>query len=162
MQLTGLGNRRALEEAFDRLRGTSPSKGLSAVLIMIDLDYFKEINDKYGHNAGDQILIDVGKMLQRITRPEDICIRYGGEEFAILLRTKNIDMAVELAERIRKEFSETPTIYERQSISHTLTAGLTKPFTPDEKIIPTELVQQADIALYRAKESGRNQTLVYT
>lgn len=159
--LTGLGNRRALEEAFDRLRYIPPTTGHPAFLIIIDLDNFKEINDKHGHNAGDQILINMAKILQRTTRPEDICIRYGGEEFAILLRTKSVDIAIDLAERIRKEFSETPTFYDSKAISHTLTAGITRPFFPDKKINPTEIIQQADTALYRAKKAGRNQTLVY-
>ncbi|WP_243830766.1 sensor domain-containing diguanylate cyclase [Thiohalophilus thiocyanatoxydans] len=159
--LTGLGNRRALEEAFDSLKIQLRSTDKPVFLLMIDLDHFKEINDEYGHDAGDYILQHLARILSLLCRPEDICIRYGGEEFAVLTRMDNVEQACQFSERIRTEFANQPTTYEETPIPHTLTIGVAGPIESGHEIKRAELLRQADAALYRAKQAGRNQTVVY-
>lgn len=160
--LTGLGNRRALDTAIHKLENQTRLSKNSVFLLMIDLDNFKEINDQHGHEAGDCILKHLASMLKRLCRAEDVCVRYGGEEFAILIQVPDIQQAYRLAERIRYEFAATPTQYDDARIHHTLTIGVGQPATPGAGIDQVELLRQADAALYRAKQAGRNQTLIYT
>nr|WP_231366546.1 MULTISPECIES: diguanylate cyclase [unclassified Thioalkalivibrio] len=157
--LTGLGNRRALNAAFDRVKAIPRSSELSVFLIMIDLDNFKAINDHYGHDAGDRILTRLGNLLLQLSRHQDICIRYGGEEFAILLEAPGPEQVRLMAERIRKEFSDTPTDYEGHRIEHTLTAGIGMAPSAGRRFDPDALIRQADAALYQAKNAGRNRVV---
>lgn len=159
--LTGLGNRRAFNEAFERMQEIARTNALPVFLILIDLDQFKEINDRHGHDAGDRILTRLGGMLVRLSRPQDVCIRYGGEEFAILLQAPGAEQAFQLAERIRREFAASPTDYEGSRIQHTLTAGIAMAAATGHRINPDELVRQADTALYRAKNAGRNRVFLH-
>ncbi len=158
--LTKLGNRRALEEAFGEFQDRFVVQNIPVFLIMIDLDHFKEINDRYGHDAGDEVLVYAGRVIRNASRPQDVCTRFGGEEFAILLQAPSIRQAWEVAERIRIEFAATPTTYHGQVIEHTLTAGIT-PVMKGQLLTRTEIIRQADRALYAAKEAGRNQTCIF-
>jgi len=156
--LTKLGNRRALKEAFHEFQDRYKVQGVPVFLIMIDLDHFKEINDRFGHDAGDEILIRAAKVIRNGSRPQDVCARYGGEEFAVLLQAPSIDQAWEVAERIREEFSTQPTIYQGERIEHTLTAGIAPVMMGDKLLSHSQIIQHADRALYHAKKAGRNQT----
>lgn len=121
---------------------------------------YKGINDEYGHEAGDQVLVGLAQPMRRTCRPQDVCVRYGGEEFAILLQVPGAHEAMEIAERIRRDFAANPTPYKGQRIRHTLTAGLSRPVTPDAGLSQEAIFLQADDALYRAKRAGRNRSLL--
>lgn len=155
--LTGLGNRRRLQNAFSEYQ----SLERPLYLIMIDLDHFKDINDTYGHDAGDAVLEDVGKLLKRTCRKQDIAIRYGGEEFAVLLQADSLEEAGQIAERLRVQFADNPTLYHGELIPHTLCCGLVEIQPCDEQWNVRELMRYADAALYEAKAQGRNQNHIF-
>ncbi len=159
--LTGLGNRRLLQTAFEHYSHTVTRDARPVFLIMIDLDYFKTINDTYGHDAGDQVLREVGQLLKRNCREEDVVTRFGGEEFAILLRAADQERALPIAERIRHEFSTTPTRHCGQEIAHTLCCGIAEVLNTHWQPSAQEMMRHADEALYQAKAAGRNQNHVY-
>jgi diguanylate cyclase (GGDEF)-like protein len=153
--LTGLYNRRWLEENAPRLvaRFHRSSEGLS--VIMLDVDHFKSFNDKYGHAAGDQVLSTVGRVLKSKLRPTDLAARYGGEEFIILLPGTPLSGATVAAERLRKAVAESEIRTSDGRILPTVTISLGVTELAHEE--PTaEIVARADGALYTAKHKGRN------
>lgn len=158
--LTGLGNRRLLQLEYERVRHLQLQEGKHLFLIMIDLDHFKQINDRYGHDAGDKVLKEVARLLRQHCRETDVCIRYGGEEFALLIEADSTDTATVVAERIREEFAGQPTLYRGQSILHTLSCGITAVRRNGEPMSVTDMMKQADQALYEGKAAGRNCTVV--
>lgn len=127
---------------------------------MIDLDRFKEINDTHGHDAGDLVLQDLARLLLRHTRSDDVCVRYGGEEFAVLFRAPSLADAHHVVERIRLEFAANPTRYAEHAIEHTFSAGLVQLDESGSELGLEEMVARADAALYSAKADGRNKTLL--
>lgn len=159
--LTGLGNRRLLQIEYERFKRLYQKDQKPVFLIMTDLDYFKVINDTYGHDAGDEVLKEVAELLTSHCRETDVCVRYGGEEFAILLRADTLQEVVEVAERIRAEFARSPTHYRNQTIEHTLSSGITPVLDAKERLTVNEMMQRADAALYRGKEAGRNRNIIY-
>ncbi|MEX1057304.1 MAG: diguanylate cyclase, partial [Natronospirillum sp.] len=159
--LTGLGNRRELTKAYQALQSTNWSASDERVaLLMIDLDHFKAVNDEYGHDAGDAVLKRLADELRTICRSSDTLVRFGGEEFAILLRLSNMAAAVTIAERIRIGFSHQPTLYEGQLIAHTLSIGIADVTAGGELMSTRRMMREADDALYYAKGVGRNSTVV--
>jgi len=121
---------------------------------MMDVDYFKDFNDTYGHLEGDQVLVALGRLLTQVLREEDIACRYGGEEFATILHNADIKAALEAAERIRFRFEATPfQPGGGKMVSLTISIGVAV-LLPDEN--PEQLLWRADQALYQAKQSGRN------
>lgn len=159
--LTGLGNRRLLQSEYEGFIESGSAHRKPMYLIMIDLDYFKQINDQYGHDAGDQVLREVARLLRAHCRDTDVCIRYGGEEFALLVRTDGVQSARAIAERIREEFARTPTLYEGHSIAHTLSCGVTPVQRHGQALSVNEMMKHADQALYEGKAAGRNCTVIY-
>lgn len=159
--LTGLYNRRIFPRALDYYRDRFTETGNPVYLIMIDLDHFKELNDEYGHDAGDRVLKEFGQLLQRHCRPGDTCLRYGGEEFALLVQVHSLEEALTIAERIRRKFAEQPTHYHDRIINHTLTAGLAPILCDEYRVSADDLIREADAALYQAKAEGRNRTVVF-
>jgi diguanylate cyclase (GGDEF)-like protein len=149
--LTGLANRRTLHEVLPReiARAERTGKHLSA--IMADLDRFKSINDEFGHIIGDQVLIRAAAVLGSQLRPYDLAARYGGEEFVLLLPETSIDGAIVIAERIRKEVAEIKVTGCPRQI--TISLGIAGWLTGES---PEEFVARADMALYNAKNTGRN------
>jgi diguanylate cyclase (GGDEF)-like protein len=123
-------------------------------LVMFDLDYFKEVNDKYGHLCGDAVLATVGQRMNAVLRGSDLKCRYGGEEFLILLPDTPLGGAHRVAETLRKEIGDHPVRWNEEEITVTASFGITA-ITPGE-VEPTAIISRADAALYRAKESGRN------
>jgi diguanylate cyclase (GGDEF)-like protein/PAS domain S-box-containing protein len=153
--LTGLYNRRFLEESLEReLRRAARSQHPLAVL-MIDLDHFKRFNDTFGHDAGDALLRELGSLLQSHVRGSDIACRYGGEEFAVILPDAPIAAAQERADLIRKSAKHLDTRHHGQALGAiTLSVGVA--VFPDHGDAPFTLLRTADQALYRAKAAGRD------
>jgi diguanylate cyclase (GGDEF)-like protein len=159
--LTGLGNRRLLQMEFEKSKDRYQRGRKPVFLIMIDLDHFKKVNDQFGHDAGDVVLKKVAKLLRSHSRDSDVCIRYGGEEFALLLESDSQEEALAVSERIRREFEGTPTVYDGQVIEHTLSIGITEVLGHGENLNVKEMMRRADAALYQGKATGRNRTILY-
>ncbi len=152
--LTGLGNRRAFYEADTRVRGRKQNL---LCLILLDLDHFKRVNDRYGHATGDRVLQQVGALLRRAVRSSDLCVRLGGEEFGVLIRVGDKRDAVALAEKLRRrlarlEFDLSETGNAAGCLRMTGSFGVANG-EPDDL---DGLYRRADAALYRAKALGRN------
>jgi diguanylate cyclase (GGDEF)-like protein len=152
--LTGLSNRRYLDEQLQRVLAEAGRYGDPASLILLDLDYFKLINDTHGHAVGDMVLKHVAETLLDGIRGVDLCARYGGEELAVLLPRTGLQGAVELAERLRAMVESRPLALSGRHIRVTASFGVASFPTPASN--PTALLSSADTALYRAKEAGRN------
>lgn len=150
-QLTQVKNRRAILEALENefLRVKRNPSNLS--LLMLDIDYFKAINDSFGHLEGDKILVEIANIISKTCRKTDTVGRYGGEEFLIVLPVTKIDSAKELAERIRRAVAEARI---RKGTKITCSIGVA---TLSEKESIMDLIQKADERTYKAKELGRNQ-----
>ncbi len=150
-ELTGIFNRRYFMEYLERMYSLAQRKSHSIYLVMADIDKFKNINDSYGHNVGDEVLIEVGKVFKEETRKEDMAARIGGEEFAILLTETNLIDVIKVAERIRKRIAQLRIPPVKNKI--TVSLGVTQLQNNDSiKIFLT----RADNALYLAKNSGRD------
>ncbi len=158
--LTGIGNRRMLVEHFDAVRGRFTPHSQPIFVILIDLDHFKSINDVYGHEAGDRVLQDVARMLQRFSRSDDACIRYGGDEFLMVVTAKDMAAAYQIAERIRTQFADQPTVYKDRLITHTLSIGVIAAVTQEQAMSTAQMLISVDEALYDAKTAGRNKTVM--
>ena len=157
--LTGLNNRRSFIERTEIELYRKERYGREFSLIMFDIDYFKYINDRYGHNTGDLVLKEIANICRNVLREVDIVGRIGGEEFAILLPETDIVQATLVAERLRVSISNGkvfPTLNEE--VKFAASFGVT--FTKDANKSINELLNQADNALYKAKNSGRNRVVV--
>ena len=160
--LTGLWNRRALQKEMDERKKHGERRDAaiqSDGLILLDLDFFKRINDKYGHVAGDAVLAEVSRRLQMVCRDSDKLIRWGGEEFLFLVRNIDNKNLKEMSERILNELAKQPVRFEGHEIPVTTTIGFIRlPFSGvSEKQMDWEKVLQvADMALYMGKAHGRN------
>jgi diguanylate cyclase (GGDEF)-like protein len=154
--LTGLYNRRFLEEMLERLTQDAARRAVPMSAIMIDLDHFKRLNDQYGHGTGDAVLREVARIVMAALRVTDVACRYGGEELLLLLPDCPLESAVKLAEKLRVEI-ETLT---SDAAARSITASLGVACTPDTTAQPSELVAVADAALYQAKRHGRNRVEV--
>ncbi|MEE4379379.1 MAG: GGDEF domain-containing protein [Candidatus Competibacteraceae bacterium] len=155
--LTGLYNRRWLEHMFKReQRRISHDSSISLCLIIIDVDHFKRFNDQYGHLAGDKVLRRVAHSLRECVRPRDIVIRFGGEEFVVLLPDTILETAVFIAERIGKRIRHTQMNFDSASepVSITVSSGVAR-MLPSDSL--NDIVTRADSALYEAKHNGRDQ-----
>ena len=156
--LTGLFNRRRLHLDLAKEFERSKRYELPLSLMLMDLDHFKNINDTYGHLAGDMVLQDVAKIIQKNIRETDTAARYGGEEFIVLLPNTKKEDAVHLAERMRLSI-ENHTFPDMQNAAITISIGIAG--VPDKDITTEDkIVQCADIALYKSKQNGRNRTVV--
>lgn len=151
--LTGLNNRRAfLEHAMPYIK-TAERHQRPFSLIILDLDHFKSINDQYGHQAGDDALVAVSRLLQQYCRASDIFARWGGEEFMLLLIETGLSQAVNQAERLRQAIAEIQLPVGKQTISLTASFGVA---THVRDISLDTMIAQADEQLYKAKKAGRN------
>ncbi len=157
--LTGLSNRRAFDTQLEAL-AAGTSRGMSTALLMIDVDHFKRVNDKWGHVVGDAVLKMVAEMLAKHSRPQDHLARYGGEEFAMLLPDTSIGIAASIAERLRTAI-EHCTFNIRDH--HQPIGGITVSIGAgchQRNEDPTQWVGRCDDALYRAKTEGRNRVVL--
>jgi two-component system, cell cycle response regulator len=153
--LTGLNNRGIFNLEIQREFERARRYGRELTLVMFDIDNFKKFNDTYGHKVGDDVLRHVGKITLQNCRSNDIATRYGGEEFAVILPETPMERALIQAERLRKSILAYPMPTGETAISVTVSVGLA--MLEPEMTDPLELIDSADRALYRAKESGRNQ-----
>jgi diguanylate cyclase (GGDEF)-like protein len=158
--LTGTLNRRRIEEDALRLRARCMRTGETLAIMMIDIDFFKTINDRYGHPAGDKVLCSLAEIAQNSIRPDDYFARYGGEEFCMLLTATTEKEAFELAERLRLAFAEFTLTLGKDRINVTVSIGVAD--SNDIGLVFEDLVKAADQALYRAKQKGRNQVITYS
>jgi len=157
--LTGLYNRRFLEEVLDRELARLERKNLPLALIMIDVDHFKNFNDTFGHEAGDAVLRDLGGILQRNVRGGDIACRYGGEEFTVILPEADIEIGRLRAEILREAIRELRLVHDGKSLGPvTLSLGVAA--FPEHGRRREHVLQAADASLYEAKNSGRNRVVV--
>ena len=154
--LTQLANRRELEERFaaELERSTRTARPLS--MLVLDLDWFKEYNDRFGHNAGDRALVMLAEALKRATRTSDVLARLGGEEFGVLAPETDETEGFLLAERLR---AEVRAAFARETDKMTISCGVAS--FPVHGITSGELLHAADRALYEAKESGRDRSVVF-
>ncbi|GFO66627.1 diguanylate cyclase response regulator [Geomonas limicola] len=158
--LTGLANRRFLDETLDSEVRRAQRCGTPLSLIMCDIDFFKRFNDRYGHQAGDDALRRIGALLQRVfQRGSDFPCRYGGEEFAVILPETGSEQATHLAEHLRRSMVEEglPHAYSDVAACVTLSVGVVSANASEERKAHWFLAQ-ADAALYRSKDEGRNLT----
>jgi diguanylate cyclase (GGDEF)-like protein len=156
--LTGLFNRRFMEESLDReLRRAMHGKEQLA-LLMVDIDHFKNFNDTFGHQAGDALLRALGNFLKESTRGQDIVCRYGGEEFVFVLPDASLDVARKRAELLREDVKKLNAQHGGQLLGAvTLSIGIA--MCPDNGDSAGQLLKTADDALYRAKEAGRDRVI---
>jgi diguanylate cyclase (GGDEF)-like protein len=152
--LTQVFNRRYFEETVEREISRCHRYGRQLSLVMVDIDHFKQINDNYGHLAGDHVLKHVASAIKTRVRREDILARWGGEEFALLLPEVDVKGAVLLAEKVRKLIERQKFEFDKQEIPVTISAGVAGLATPSYEV--SDLVRAADTRLYSAKSEGRN------
>ncbi len=166
--LTGLGNRRALDMAFDfwldsvkeietveRERG-HPAPSSSASLLMVDADHFKQVNDQWGHDVGDRVLVQLADKLRASVRRSDKVVRYGGEEFAVWLPDANREISIRIADAIHKNARE--IIVGDNSVPFTVSIGAATVQRLSAKFDLGQILKLADAAVYDAKATGRNRT----
>ncbi len=151
--LTGLANRRYFEERFEEAFSLARRNSFPLSLILLDLDHFKQVNDTYGHDAGDRVLKIMGSILCELGRLEDLPARFGGEEFIVFLPHTDADGAIALADRVRNTISHTDILENGYTV--TASAGVARFEAGDSN---DGLIKRADDALYRAKSLGRNRT----
>ncbi len=159
--LTGLFNRRYLEESLDREFSRANRQKSSVAVIMLDLDQFKRFNDTFGHQAGDTLLRAVGDLMKRSTRGQDIACRYGGEEFALVLTDSNLAGAQKRSEDFREGIKKLSVEYAGRVLG-TVTVSMGIAIFPENGTNMTQLLRAADQALYRAKREGRDRVCVWT
>ena len=152
--LTGLYNRRFFFEMCEKNLSLNIRHHLSSVLMVLDVDQFKCINDRYGHPLGDQALVHLGKVMLSVLRSEDVLARIGGDEFAILLPNTTLSAATCLAERLRQQVMQSPLpLPDGDVLIMTISAGLVE---NSEGELMESLYARADQLLYQAKQAGRN------
>ena len=157
--LTGLDNHQQMQiilknEVFRCQRYSS-----SLSLIMMDIDHFKNVNDTYGHQKGDDILLDFASIMKKFCRSNDVAARYGGEEFVLVLPETKVKGAFYIAERIREEMASRTFQHKGKDFNVTVSCGIAE-FDKSHITSPADLIKIADEALYKAKHEGRNRTIV--
>ncbi|MBT4493001.1 MAG: GGDEF domain-containing protein [Gammaproteobacteria bacterium] len=155
--LTRIYNKRYFNEVLEKECEYNRRNQVGLCLIIFDIDHFKQINDTWGHPAGDFILKNLAQLIENEARGYDVFARYGGEEFVFLLRGAPLEAAVQLAERVRKEVEEHVFSYDDVDLKITISLGVAY-WSGENPMEDEELVEAADRHLYEAKEGGRNRT----
>jgi diguanylate cyclase (GGDEF)-like protein len=158
--LTGLYNRRFLEESFENLVAGTLRRGSTMGMLMCDIDFFKQTNDIYGHDVGDSVLKEAAINIKRSVRTSDLVIRFGGEEFLVLLHDIKPGDAINVAEKIRQNIEESKVKIAGGFIQKTISIGVSE-FPSDTQNF-WECIKYADVALYKAKEWGRNKVVRFS
>ncbi|HEY4548565.1 MAG TPA: GGDEF domain-containing protein [Pedomonas sp.] len=157
--LTGIANRRAFKEQSERRLTANQQAGRASSFLLMDLDHFKSINDSYGHDGGDQVLVGFTELVTNLIEPEDLFCRMGGEEFAVFLSDANTDRALDIAESIRAILDTRGLAVDGTDIPVTVSIGVV---SSEERDAPLRtLLANADAALYQAKAGGRNCVVAY-
>lgn len=151
--LTGQWNRRALDDVLKRQQAHFAASGRPFSILMLDIDFFKHINDEYGHMVGDDVLRAFAQALRSFLRGADVCARFGGEEFVVVLPDTSLTAALEIGERIRHGIAQAPLLG-KPKVQATVSIGVAA-MTPGQSI--KDLFAAADAAVYLAKNEGRNQ-----
>ena len=159
-ELTCLFTRRALLQSSENVMHMAERESKVFSVLVIDLDRFKNINDKYGHAAGDEVLRTFANTARSVLRKSDIVGRTGGEEFAAVLPNTKVKEAYELCKRLHSAIRESITSYEKNDISYTASIGISSSVVGVLADIEA-IFRQADKAMYRAKDAGRDQTIIY-
>ena len=157
--LTGLFNRRYMERHVGTLVDRAAARGKSLSVLLVDIDYFKAINDTYGHDAGDDVLREFADRMRTCIRGIDLACRYGGEEFVVVMPDTDVGIAGRVAERIRRQIAGHRFLIDRgaRSIEVTISIGIAARLNPDDDAVT--ILKRADEALYRAKRDGRNRVV---
>ena len=159
--MTGLYNRRFLEEFIDQVMSQVSREKETYSVMMLDVDFFKMVNDTYGHDVGDKVIVEIGKLLKKSIRESDLAIRYGGEEFVVMLHNADKESTMKIAQEIHSGFAK--LIFEvgaGETLQKTLSIGIAM-FPVDGDTI-WKCIKYADTALYVAKTTGRNKIVNYT
>ncbi|MFS0575413.1 GGDEF domain-containing protein [Sporosarcina sp. 179-K 3D1 HS] len=154
--LTGIYNRRYLELFMEKTIPISKRTNSSLVFMLLDIDHFKKVNDDYGHQCGDEALKHTSSIINKNIRNSDAFVRFGGEEFAVILPNTDVAEALIIAERIREAVEKSEFIYKNERIHFTISIGVS--FYNGGTV--EEFIERSDIALYKAKENGRNQIAI--
>ncbi len=157
--LTGLFNRRYLEESLEREVNRAERNQQAVGIIMMDVDHFKHFNDTYGHEAGDTILRELGVFLRKSIRKADIACRYGGEELILILPESSLEVCQERAERIRQGIKNLDVQHQRQKLG-SISLSLGVAMFPDHGLTGAAVIEAADAALYMAKKKGRDRVII--
>jgi len=165
--LTGWNNRRYLHVRLNEELARARRDATTLTCLMLDIDHFKQVNDTFGHAAGDEVIKEIAQRIELQVRASDVAARYGGEEFVILLPNTDTSSGQLLAERVRAEIGSTPIdVGQEKSTGVTVSIGIacTSPHRDDVdlKITGESLLARADVSLYRAKSAGRDQVSVST
>lgn len=158
--LTGLPNRRAFEQRLHENVDRSNRYGSKFSLVVMDIDHFKKVNDEYGHMAGDRTLKAIASLLGGHMRGSDVLVRYGGEEFVMILPETSDEQAERMAERIRHHVENATFKHSGGTIRVTISAGVGEVLKP--KDTPDDLFARVDAAMYQAKQTGRNKVVCAT
>jgi diguanylate cyclase (GGDEF)-like protein len=158
--MTGLYNRRFLEEFIDKVMSQTLREEKRYYILMLDIDYFKLVNDTYGHDAGDVVIKRLSKLIVNNIRTSDLAIRYGGEEFLVMLHNSTEEGALKVANNIQTLFDQESFKLEGDTVKKTISIGVAA-FPADSDAI-WKAIKYADIALYEAKNTGRNRIVRYT
>jgi two-component system, cell cycle response regulator len=161
-RLTGLNNRGRFDEFLGEHFQNSLAASRPLTLLLMDVDKFKSVNDRFGHQAGDQVLAVLGKILRNAARPQDLASRYGGEELAIILPDTTRAAGATIAETLRRAVASTPIQSGKVTLSVTISIGVAtvEPGSPFK--LPEHLLKAADMAVYNAKKGGRNCVKIFS
>jgi len=159
-RLTWLYNRGYFEQELERAFNQHRDEGTPLSLLLLDIDHFKDINDRLGHDTGDSVLKHLARCVRGIFRGLDVPGRYGGEEFAVYLPGTDLDGAQQAVERLRAQVGNRPARHHEMEVPFTISVGVTE--MTERAGSPEALMKEADLALYAAKNRGRDQMVVYT
>ena len=157
--LTGISNRPNMEQSLLNEFGRSMRYNSPLSIVLLDVDHFKDVNDSYGHQKGDEILVTFASVLKKFCRANDIAARYGGEEFLMILPQSNAQGAFKIAERVREEIMKMSFVGNDSKFSVTTSCGVAE-LNRDYIKTTDQLINVADDAMYEAKKSGRNKTII--
>jgi len=156
-QLTGIANRRGFADGFDRIKSKA-SEGARLALLLIDIDHFKAINDRWGHQAGDEVAAELARRISVVLRPNDVCGRWGGDEFIVLFSDLGMRPLKVIGDAMHRGLSNPVILRSGTPVPVTVSIGACL-VEPDESV--EQVADMADAALYMAKENGRNRVAVY-
>lgn len=159
--LTQLYNKQFFNITLEKLIKEKANYCKGIALLLLDGDFFKRINDRYGHTSGDMVLASIANAIIKSVKSTDIVCRFGGEEFCVICPNATLFQAFAIAERIRNNIGKIPFIFHGETVKVTVSCGISHTDCNDVKS-GLKMVNEADIALYRAKSNGRNQTVLFS